>query len=125
MFWCMFACDITAFYCDILQDCSGGQVFHSVNVMRIHALTCGLLQDSGIWTQNPPIARSWGFDPPLPAPNKYNRINGLQWVRRKALKMYPKCTQSFLRRLEKLPECHAKRWWHWRRKRPGRCGNAG
>jgi hypothetical protein len=64
MFWCMFACDITAFYCDILQDCSGGQVFHSVNVMRIHALTCGLLQDSGIWTQNPPIARSWGFDPP-------------------------------------------------------------
>jgi hypothetical protein len=55
MFWCMFACGITAFYCDILQNCTGGQVFHSENVMRIRALTCGLLQHSKIWTQNPPI----------------------------------------------------------------------
>jgi hypothetical protein len=53
MFWCMFACDITAFYCDILQNCTDGQAFHSVNVMRIRALTCGLLQHSKIWTQNP------------------------------------------------------------------------
>jgi hypothetical protein len=63
-FWCMLAFDITAYYCDFLQNCTGRQVSHSVNVMRTRALTCGLLQHSGFWTQNPPIARSWGFDPP-------------------------------------------------------------
>ena len=63
MFWCMFACDITAFYCDILQNCTGGQVFHSLNVMRIRALTCGLLQHSKIWTQNPPALAAVGVRP--------------------------------------------------------------
>jgi hypothetical protein len=58
----MFACDVTAIYCDILQNCTGGQVFHSVSVMRIRAVTCGLLQHSQIWTQNPPIlSNSFNF----------------------------------------------------------------
>jgi hypothetical protein len=70
MFWCMFACDITAFYCDILQNPTDGHVFHSVNVLPIHALTCGLLQHSKIWTQNPPALAAMGVRPPLPAPTK-------------------------------------------------------
>jgi hypothetical protein len=70
MFWCMFASDVTAIYCDILQNRIGGQVFHSVNVMRIRALMCGLLLHSGIWTQNPPALAAMGVRPPLPAPNK-------------------------------------------------------
>jgi len=64
MFWCMFASDATAISCDILQNRSGEHVFYYVYVMRIRALTCSLLQHSKIWTQNPSIARSWGFAPP-------------------------------------------------------------
>lgn len=64
MFWCMFACDITAFNCDLLQSCTGGQGFHSVNVMRIRALTCAYLQHFGVWTQTPPESLPWGFDSP-------------------------------------------------------------
>jgi hypothetical protein len=30
MFWCMFASDVTAIYCDILQNRNGAQVFYSV-----------------------------------------------------------------------------------------------
>src|SRR5215469_2581942 len=78
MFWCMFACTITAFYCDILQNCTDGQVFHSVNVMRIRALTCGLLQHSKIWTQNPPSSLSWGFDSPSRHQYKACKFNELR-----------------------------------------------
>jgi hypothetical protein len=35
-----------------------------LNVMRIRALTCGVLQHSKIWTQNPSKATSWGSTPP-------------------------------------------------------------
>lgn len=62
MFWCMLACDITPLYCDILRNCIGGQVFDCMNVMRIRALTCGLLQFSKIWTQNPPPSLAYEFD---------------------------------------------------------------
>ena len=62
MFWCMFAFDVTAIYCDILQNRNGAQVFYSVQVMRIRALTCGLLQHSEIWTQNPPPSLAYEFD---------------------------------------------------------------
>ena len=78
MFWCMFACDITAFYCDILQYCTGGQVFHSLNVMRIRALTCGVLQHSKIWTQNPPSSLSWGFDSPSRHQSNVSKFNKLR-----------------------------------------------
>jgi hypothetical protein len=64
MFWCMFACDVTAIYCDILQNQNRTQVSNSVQVMRIHALTCNLLQASKDWTQNPPESFPWGFDSP-------------------------------------------------------------
>ena len=30
MFWCMFASDVTAIYCDILQNRNGTQVFYYV-----------------------------------------------------------------------------------------------
>ena len=30
MFWCMFACDINAIYCDILQNRNAAQVFFNV-----------------------------------------------------------------------------------------------
>jgi hypothetical protein len=78
MFWCMFACDITAFFCDILQICTDGQVFHSVNVMRIRALTCVLLQHSKIWTQNPSKATSWGFNSPSRHQSKVRKYNKLR-----------------------------------------------
>src|SRR6266567_8972713 len=77
MFWCMFACDITAFCCDILQNRTDGHVFHSVNVMRIRALTCGLLQHSKIWTQNPSKATSWGFNSPSRHQPKCSKSNKL------------------------------------------------
>ena len=77
MFWCMFACDITAFYCNILQNRTNRQVFHSVNVMRIRALTCGLLQHSKIWTQNPPTLQSWGFNSPSRHESKCSNSNKL------------------------------------------------
>ena len=69
MFWCTLACDLTAFCCDILQNCTGGQVFHSVNVMRIRALTCGLLQHSKDWTQNPSTLAVNGGSTPAPGTN--------------------------------------------------------
>jgi hypothetical protein len=62
MFWCMLAFDIAADCCDFLQNCTGGQVFHSVNVMRTRALACGLLQHSRFWTQNPPPSLAYEFD---------------------------------------------------------------
>jgi hypothetical protein len=62
MFWCMFAADVNAIYCDVLLNRNGAQVFHSVIVMRIHASTCGLLQHSEIWTQNPPPSLAYEFD---------------------------------------------------------------
>src|SRR6516165_6159769 len=77
MFWCMLACGITAFYCDILQNCTGGQVFHSENVMRIRALTCGLLQHSKIWTQNPSKATSWGLNSPSRHQYNVSKCNNL------------------------------------------------
>ena len=78
MFWCMFACDISAFCCDILQNCLDGLAFHSVNVMRIRALTCGLRQHSEIWTQNPPSSLSWGFDSPSRHQSKASKSNKLR-----------------------------------------------
>jgi hypothetical protein len=30
MFWCMFASDVTAIYCDILQNRNGAQIFYYV-----------------------------------------------------------------------------------------------
>jgi hypothetical protein len=63
-FWCMFASDVTASHCDILQSRTGAQIFCCVWVMRIRALMCSLLQDSKIWTQNPSKATSWGFNSP-------------------------------------------------------------
>ena len=80
MFWCMFAVDITASLCDILQSRSGAQIFCHVWVMRIRALTCGLLQHSEVWTQNPPSSLSWGFDSPSrhqPKVSKYNKLRHL------------------------------------------------
>ena len=60
MFWCMLVSDITAIYCDILQCLTGAQTFHSLYVMRICAVTCGLLQQFIRRTQNPWVAdRSW------------------------------------------------------------------
>jgi hypothetical protein len=38
--------------------------------VRLCAMLCDTLQNRQNGTQNPPIARSWGFDPPLPAPLK-------------------------------------------------------
>jgi hypothetical protein len=35
---------------------------------------CDAVQNVEKWTQNPPIARSWGFDPPLLAPNRTNKL---------------------------------------------------
>ena len=32
--------------------------------MRLRAMLCDILQKRQIGTQNPPTARSWGFDPP-------------------------------------------------------------
>jgi hypothetical protein len=62
MFWCMFASDVTAIYCDILQNRNGAQVFYYVYVMRIRALACSLLQYSKDWTQNPPPSLAYEFD---------------------------------------------------------------
>ena len=62
MFWCTFASDGTASYCNILRNRNGVQVFHPVEVMRIRALTCGVLQHSKIWTQNPPPSLAYEFD---------------------------------------------------------------
>ncbi len=68
MFWCMFRLDLNANQCDIMQDRNCGQVLYSVQIMRISAFTCGLLQQSEIWTQNPPTVAVMGVRPPLPAP---------------------------------------------------------
>jgi hypothetical protein len=64
MFWCMLASDITAIYCDILQNLNGSHVFYYVCPMRISALKCSVLQPSKDWTQNPSEAIPWGFDSP-------------------------------------------------------------
>jgi hypothetical protein len=62
MFWCMLASDITAIYCDILQNLCGSHVFYYVCPMRISALTCSVLQSSRDWTQNPPPSLAYEFD---------------------------------------------------------------
>ena len=74
MFWCMHVFDITARFCDFLQSCTGGDVSHSVNLMRSRALACGLLRHPKIWTQNPPSSLSWGFN----SPSRHHRINKLE-----------------------------------------------
>jgi hypothetical protein len=49
-------------------------------VMRIRALTCGLLQHSQVWTQNPPSSFSWGFDSPSRHQSKVSKSNKLALV---------------------------------------------
>src|ERR1039458_1700400 len=66
MLWCMFATDVTAIYCDILQNLNGAHVFYYVCFMRISALTCSVLQSSNDWTQNPPALAAMGVRPPPP-----------------------------------------------------------
>jgi hypothetical protein len=62
MFWCMFAFDVIAIYCDILQNRDAMQAFYSVHPMPSHALACGFLQHSEIWTQNPVRIACFAFD---------------------------------------------------------------
>jgi hypothetical protein len=49
-----------------------------LNVIPIRALTCGLLQHSKIWTQNPPSSLSWGFDSPSRHQSKVSKYNKLR-----------------------------------------------
>jgi hypothetical protein len=45
--------------------------------MRIRALTCGLLQHSKIWTQNPSKATSWGLNSPSRHQYNVSKCNNL------------------------------------------------
>jgi hypothetical protein len=62
-----------AISCNILQSSEVERSLAGVGLMRVFAAYCNSLQQSEKWTQNPPIARSWGFDPP----SRHHKINEL------------------------------------------------
>jgi hypothetical protein len=79
LFWWLFVSNFCAFCCYTLQRHSHLHPYEYKCVMRRYALDCNLVQNGKNRTQNPPIARSWGFALPFPATNISFICNRLRW----------------------------------------------